>query len=48
LNDSDPAHIEEGLELIREGNELINDAMKINRDNRKKLEEVYIDSSTMM
>lgn len=48
LNDDDTTHIEEGLELIREGNEMINEAMRINRENRKKLEEVYLDSSTMM
>ena len=48
LADHNPAHIHEGLELIREGNEQINEAMKINRENRRKLEEVYIDSSTMM
>lgn len=48
LADRNSAHIHEGLELIREGNEMINEAMRVNRENRRKLEEVYIDSSTMM
>jgi hypothetical protein len=48
VEDRDGTHIEEGLELIREGNELINEAMRINRENRRKLEEVYIDTSTMI
>ena len=48
LDDQDPAHIDHGLELVRQGNENINDAMKINRQNRRKLEEMYVDTSTMM
>jgi hypothetical protein len=48
LEDGEPSHIEEGLELIREGNEMINEAMRINRENRRKLEEMYIDTSTMI
>ncbi|MHB2020777.1 MAG: hypothetical protein ACYCW6_27885 [Candidatus Xenobia bacterium] len=44
----DAVHIETGLQLIREGNEMINDAMRINRENRRKLEEMYIDTSTML
>lgn len=46
--DGDEAHIHEGLELVREGNDLINEAMRINRDNRRKLEEVCLDSSRML
>ena len=46
--DGDVAHLEEGLDLCVQGNEHINEAMRINRDNRKKLEEIYRDSSTMM
>lgn len=46
--DMDVAHLEEGLEICRQGNEHINEAMRINRENRKRLEEMYIDSSTMM
>jgi hypothetical protein len=48
LDDQDSTHLQEGLEMVREGNELINDAMRINRDNRRKLEEVYSDNTTMM
>lgn len=48
LDDQDPAHIEHGLDLVHQGNENINDAMKINRQNRRKLEEMYVDTSTMM
>lgn len=46
--DHNAAHIHDGLEQIRAGNEAINDAMRINRENRRKMEDVYIDSSTMM
>lgn len=48
LEEPDVAHLEEGLELCRQGNDYINEAMRINRENRKRLEEMYIDSSTMM
>lgn len=44
----DVAHLEEGLDLCRQGNDHINEAMRINRENRKRLEEIYRDSSTMM
>lgn len=48
VEDSDVAHIEEGMDLVRQGNDHINEAMRINRENRKRLEEAYLDSSTMM
>jgi hypothetical protein len=48
VEDPNPAHLEEGLELARQGNDHINEAMRINRENRRKLEEMYIDASTMM
>lgn len=48
VEQQDSSHIEAGLELIREGNELVNQAMRINRENRRKLEEVYLDTSTML
>lgn len=48
LADRNPDHIHEGLEQIREGNEAINEAMRINRDNRRKMEDAYVDTSTMM
>lgn len=40
--------LEEGLEIVKHGNDQINEAMKINRANRQKFEEMYLDSSTMM
>jgi len=46
--DLNPEHLENGVEMIREGNERINEAMRINRENRRKLEEMYIDTSTLM
>lgn len=48
LSDSDPAHIHAGLELVRDGNDLINEAMRINRENRRKLEEVCVDSTRVL
>ncbi|MGM9998804.1 MAG: hypothetical protein ACI38Q_05370 [Candidatus Bruticola sp.] len=39
VESEDPALLEEGLELVRRGNERINEAMRINRENRSKLEE---------
>lgn len=48
LSDSDPAHLEAGLDLVRQGNEYVNEAMRINRENRRKLEELYSDSSNLM
>lgn len=48
LEDENPDHIDYGLELVHEGNEKINEAMRINRENRRKLEEMYIDTSTLM
>jgi hypothetical protein len=48
LEDRNPEHIDYGLDLVKDGNEKINEAMRINRENRRKLEEMYIDSSTMM
>ena len=46
--DSSPVHLEAGLELVRQGNECINQAMRINRENRRKLEEAYSESSNLM
>ncbi|MDQ7824781.1 MAG: zinc ribbon domain-containing protein [Candidatus Eremiobacteraeota bacterium] len=48
LEDKNADHIDYGLELVHEGNEKINEAMRINRENRRKLEEMYIDNSTLM
>jgi len=48
LSDGDADHLEAGLELVRQGNEHVNDAMRINRENRRKLEELYSDTSNLM
>ncbi len=48
LEDLNPEHLDYGLELVHQGNEKINEAMRINRENRRKLEEMYIDTSTFM
>ncbi len=48
LSDSDPDHLEAGLDLVRQGNEHVNEAMRINRENRRKLEELYSDTSNLM
>ena len=42
VDDLNPDHIDYGLELIYQGNELINEAMRINRQNRLKMEEMQI------
>lgn len=34
----DPLHLQSGLEMVRRGNEHINNAMRINRENRNKAE----------
>lgn len=37
-SDLDPNHIENGLELLQQGNGMINEAMRINREARHRLE----------
>ena len=46
--DGNPINVTHGMQLIYEGNEKINDAMRINRENRKKIEEYYMDLDNMM
>lgn len=46
-DDPDIEHLEEGLELCRQGNELINEAASLNRVNYRRVEEQYRESSTM-
>ena len=46
--DGNPINVTHGMQLIYEGNERINDAMRINRENRKKIEEYYMDLDNMM
>ena len=47
IEEPDVSHLEEGLDLCRQGNDLLNDAMRINRDNFKRVESMYRESSTM-
>ena len=46
--DGNPINVTHGMQLIYEGNEKINDAMRINRENKKKIEEYYMDLDNMM
>lgn len=41
VEDGELAHLDTGLELIWQGNEAINDAMRMNRAERRKLEEEW-------
>ncbi len=38
LEDGDPGHLDSGLEMLWEGNEKINEAMRLNRDSREDLD----------
>ncbi len=40
-------HLEDGLELCRQGNDLLNEAAQLNRANYKRVETLYRESSTM-
>ena len=44
----DPGFLDDGLDLVRQGNEHLNEAMRINKEQRAKFEELYLDSSNMM
>lgn len=46
-DDPDIEHLEEGLELCRQGNDLINEAAKLNRVNYQRVEERFRETSTM-
>jgi len=48
LEDGEPAHLHAGLEVVVEANQMLNEAIAINRRNRHKLEEMYIDASTTL
>ena len=41
LEDGETDHLDQGLDLIWQGNERLNDAMRINRAERKKLEDEW-------
>ena len=47
IDEVDVTHLEEGLDLCRQGNDLLNEAMTINRENFKRVETMYRESSTM-
>ncbi len=44
----DPAALTEGLELVRQGNDYLNEALRLNFASQKKYEEMYLDASSMM
>jgi ribosomal protein L40E len=44
----DPAVLSEGLELVRKGNDFLNEALRLNYSSQKKYEEMYLDASSMM
>lgn len=46
-DDPDVEHLEEGLELCRQGNDLINEAAQLNRSNYRRVEALYRESSSM-
>lgn len=41
FRDGDANHLDVALDLMEQGNEKINEAMRINRENRQKMEELY-------
>ncbi len=47
LDEPEVAHLEEGLEMCRQGNDLLNEAMALNRENYKRVESMYRESTTM-
>ena len=47
VEEPDVEHLEEGLDLCRQGNEMINEAAVLNRANYKRVEQLYRESSTM-
>lgn len=44
----DPAALTEGLELVKQGNDYLNEALRLNYASQKKYEEMYLDASSMM
>jgi hypothetical protein len=48
VDTGDEANLDEGLDLVRTGNDLLNEAMNINRAQRRKFEELYLDSSNVI
>lgn len=44
----DPANLTEGLDLVKQGNDYLNEALRLNYTSQKKYEEMYLDASSMM
>lgn len=44
----DPDVLSEGLDLVRQGNDYLNEALRLNFSAQKKYEEMYLDASSMM
>jgi len=44
----DPANLSEGLDLVKQGNDFLNEALRLNYTSQKKYEEMYLDASSMM
>lgn len=47
LDDPSVEHLEEGLDLCQQGNDLLNEAAQLNRTNYRRVEQLYRESSTM-
>ena len=47
INDKNEDHITRGLALVYEGNEFVNEAMCINREHRRVMEELYLGSNLL-
>ncbi|NDD28487.1 MAG: zinc ribbon domain-containing protein [Proteobacteria bacterium] len=48
VDDPDPAYIHEGVEIVRSGSDALNEAMRINRENQRKLKEAFLNSDTTL
>jgi len=48
VESQDPEVLAEGLELVRQGNDHLNEALRLNYSSQKKYEEMYLDASSMM
>lgn len=44
----EPELLAEGLDLVRQGNDYLNEALRLNFSSQKKYEEMYLDASSMM
>lgn len=48
LIDRDPSHLDEGLEIIREGSDALNRAVQLNYENRRALETLLANQSATL